>query len=298
MVRQKAAVKEQRHELQNDKEAAVDRLRSDGGYKSKQKPGGASRSSGKPRYYSKQKGSRCARCGRDKHQQGERCPAVGVECHKCKRKGHFQAQCFSKSVDTVSAVEEELQTSFLVTVSSEEGSSWKVDIRIKQRSVPFKMDTGAEVTAINVQTYSLLGKPRLAKPTKILLGPAHQKLEVWGQFTGWLKHGKHSTRQSVYIVQGLKNNLLGLSAITALQLVRRINATHVTEPDVVKRFPKVFNGLGRIGEEYQIKLKENATPYSLFVPRNVPIPLRPKVKRELDRMEGLGVITKVSGLTA
>ena len=35
-------------------------------------------------------------------------------------------------------------------------------------------------------------------------------------------------------------------------------------------------------------------PYALFVPRNVPIPLRPKVKKELDQMEKLGVITKVT----
>ncbi len=55
----------------------------------------------------------------------------------------------------------------------------------------------------------------------------------------------------------------------------------------------VFNGLGTIGEEYTVKLKENATPYALFVPRNVPIPLRQKVKEELDRMEKMKVITKV-----
>ena len=49
-----------------------------------------------------------------------------------------------------------------------------------------------------------------------------------------------------------------------------------------------------IGEEYEIKLKENATPYALYVPRNIPIPLRPKVKEELERMEQMGVISKVT----
>ena len=56
----------------------------------------------------------------------------------------------------------------------------------------------------------------------------------------------------------------------------------------------VFQGLGTIGEEYQIKLKDNATPYSLYVPRNNPIPLRLKVEQELNRMERLGVISRVT----
>ena len=60
---------------------------------------------------------------------------------------------------------------------------------------------------------------------------------------------------------------------------------------------KVFEGLGVIGDEYRMKLKEDATPYALQVPRNVPIPLRPKVKEELDRMEKIGVISRVEGPT-
>ena len=150
------------------------------------------------------------------------------------------------------------------------------------------------MTAINEGTHRLLGEPELRKPTKVLWGPAHQTLDVEGQFMGWLKYRKRSARQSVYVVKGLKTNLLGLWAITALQLACRIDAVNTEEPDIVKRFPQVFEGLGTIGEEYQIKLKDNATPYSLYVPRNVPIPLRPKVEQELNRMERLGVISKVT----
>lgn len=47
----------------------------------------------------------------------------------------------------------------------------------------------------------------------------------------------------------------------ALQLVRRVHATDTGESDVVKKFSQVFQGLGTIGDEYQIKLKENAAPY-------------------------------------
>ena len=59
------------------------------------------------------------------------------------------------------------------------------------------------------------------------------------------------------------------------------------------KFPNLFKGLGNLGEPYEIKLKPDAKPYCLYTPRNVPIPLRTKVREELDRMEAMGVISKV-----
>ena len=95
-------------------------------------------------------------------------------------------------------------------------------------------------------------------------------------------------------MDGLRTNLLGLQAITALRLIQRICSTTEGEEEIFQRFPNVFNGHGVIGEEYEIKLKENATPYALYVPRNIPIPLRSKVKEELECMEQMGVISKVT----
>ena len=55
----------------------------------------------------------------------------------------------------------------------------------------------------------------------------------------------------------------------------------------------MFNGLGNLGDEYEIMLEQNAKPFSLYTPRSIPIPLRAKVKKELERMESMGVISKV-----
>ncbi len=102
-----------------------------------------------------------------------------------------------------------------------------------------------------------------------------------------------STEQQVYVIEGLKVNLLGLPAIRELNIVRRLDALD-TATAVKSRFPSVFRGLGTLGEEYKIELREGAVPYSLFTPRTVPIPLRLKVRTELQRMESAGVISKVS----
>ncbi len=98
----------------------------------------------------------------------------------------------------------------------------------------------------------------------------------------------------VFVVQGLNTNLLGLPAITALQIIARVDATESESQNAIfKQFPKVFEGLGNLGEEFEVKLKTDANPHALFTPRNVPLPLRPQVQQELLRMESMGVISKV-----
>ena len=100
----------------------------------------------------------------------------------------------------------------------------------------------------------------------------------------------------VYIMQGLRTNLLGLLVITALKPVSRINATSCTEEqDWLAQYPSLFKGLGNLGDEYSIKLREGVQPqHALFTPRKVPIPMKAKVCEELDRMERAGVISIVT----
>ena len=47
-------------------------------------------------------------------------------------------------------------------------------------------------------------------------------------------------------------------------------------------------GLGKLRAEYDIKLQPEHIPYAITIPRRVPVPLRKKVKQELDRMETQG----------
>ena len=98
----------------------------------------------------------------------------------------------------------------------------------------------------------------------------------------------------MFVVQGLKTNLLGLPAIKSLQLLQPVDTVSTSEQNIQQQFPKLFCGLDTLGEPYVIKVKADANPYRLYTPRNIPIPLRNKVCEELDRMEALGVISKVT----
>jgi len=94
--------------------------------------------------------------------------------------------------------------------------------------------------------------------------------------------------------------ILGLPAITSLQLAKHLDETVLTSPlqaeEIYRQFPTLFTGLGNLGDDYKIKLKPDAVPYALYAPRRIPLPLRAKVAEELHRMETMGVISKVKNL--
>ena len=145
-------------------------------------------------------------------------------------------------------------------VASQQDPAWTATVLLGATEVEFKLDTGAEVTAISEATYKKLEAVPLEKTSKALDGPTHQSLKVLGQFTGTLEHQGSSSTQTVFVVQDLRSNLLGLAAIASLQLLQQVDATHTGVVDFWKQFPKVLQGLGTLGEEYQIQLKEGAVP--------------------------------------
>ena len=63
---------------------------------------------------------------------------------------------------------------------------------------------------------------------------------------------------------------------------------------VFKKFPSLFQGQqGNLGEEFESHLNSDAVPYSLFTPRRVPLPLKPKLQEELNNTESIGVTSRV-----
>ena len=197
-------------------------------------------------------------------------------CFKCNKKGHFGSQCFSK---TPSASAHELcdDMAFLGTVITVQKLAWTANIHVGEKDLSFKLDTGAEVTVLSETAYRSLEKVKMQKPMTVLYGPVQQSLRVLGKFTAELSRKAISATQTIFVVRGLKNNLLGLPAITSLKLLQLVEKMYTGRSDPLMQFPKVFSGLENLGEVYEIKLKEDAAPHALFTSRRVPIPLRPKV---------------------
>ena len=101
----------------------------------------------------------CRRCGKGSHPRQES-PAREAICFCCNRRGHFGNQCLSSTVVNTKGDLNELTmdytrdhqdttSSYLDTVRGEQNWIWEVEVTVNNRTVPFKVDTGVEVTAIS-----------------------------------------------------------------------------------------------------------------------------------------------------
>ncbi|KAI4890398.1 hypothetical protein NFI96_026601, partial [Prochilodus magdalenae] len=129
---------------------------------------------------------------------------------------------------------------------------------------------------------------------KSAVGSGNHRLEVKGLFKGKLSFENKKTEQDIYVVGGLAKPLLGLPALKAPALIKRVHAIQCQQDDFKELYPTVFSDLEKLKEPYKLELEPGAVPYALSTPRRVPLSLQDKVRAELNRMEGMGVISKVT----
>ena len=236
----------------------------------------------------------CGRCGKMPSHGKFECPAKDAVCHNCGKKGHYGKVC-RNSAKSLNAVTKEEEESFFLGAVDGGKDPWTVQLLVRDKKVCFKIDTGADVTALPAEVYhDITGGhdvKHLAKSTRPLFGPGGNVLSVLGVATETLRSGKKTATEDIYVVKDLHTALLGRPAIEQLQLVCRVD--NVTMESVKQQYPKLCEGLGLVKRPYSIKLKTDAVPFSLHTPRRVPLPLMGKVKEELNRMEKMGVITKI-----
>lgn len=296
MARQSEEIKRQQTDLRSEMTSSS-KIEVDAVHASKGKPWavnkGQPHAQAKPRQWPP-KGEdykSCFRCGKPSHPISQ-CAAKNVVCHNCGKLGHYAKVC--KSASGVNAVTEDSSSIFLGTVEAGD-DPWTVDIGIRDSKVRFKIDTGADVTVMPEQVYEKLvqsgSEHKLISPCKPLFGPGRVPLEVKGAVREVLCYGDRTVTEDVYIVKNLHTSLLSRPASVKLNLVARVDSISL---DTVKEsYPKLWEGLGLLQKEYTIKLKPDAKPFALSVPRRVALPLMGKVKTELERMEQLGVITRI-----
>ena len=79
-----------------------------------------------------------------------------------------------------------LDTVFLDTVRGEQTSAWFTIIKLNEQETRFKLDTGAEVTAISEQSYLSLQNPQWSTPEKALTtAPEHPWTVLGKAFAQW-----------------------------------------------------------------------------------------------------------------
>ena len=184
----------------------------------------------------------------------------------------------------------------MVTTSTviDTSKAWMVEVGVNDKMVNFKIDTGAAVTAVPKSLMQVL--PSLSPTDKTLRGAGNHKLSLLGKASVVLTFGDKRIKDTVYVVDGLVNPLLGKPAIAGLGVLGFIQEVDL-DTDWVKRFPTLFQGLGSFGSKVKIALREGSSAYCQLAPRRVAAARRQPLLEELRRMEKLGVISRVEGPT-
>ncbi|UYV75083.1 K02A2.6-like, partial [Cordylochernes scorpioides] len=252
--------------------------------------------------------SRCPKCGGFTHREGQACRAEGQKCNLCSKTGHFANCCPDKQAKTaevkaVSELDEEI--GFLLEVSAVEDSSnldddegecrrrWTAEIQVNGKKVKFKLDSQADVTCVPLCLFKkIMGQQRLVKSDINLRAAEFSELQTVGMFISTLRNGNYEIKEKIYVIRRLSEPLLSRRACELLNLARRIEVV-ATRINPIKEFPEVFEGLGQIGNPYEIKLKPGAKPYAVHTPRRVPIPLMEKLKTRLEELDKDDILAKI-----
>ena len=242
----------------------------------------------------------CTRCGKKPSHPRKDCPAREAECRKCKKVGHYQSQCRTKSVSEVTEAQEtgflftgEFLINQLTTVDA-----WKAEVEVNGYSTTFKLDTGADGTVLSDQV-SWLPKIELQETGVRLYGPGGKELKVVGTFKAQLKYNNATHAETVYVIENQPVSLLSRAACQGLKLVTcQVREQMEVTKDVRRKYPKLFTGLGLLKDySYQIALKPECKPVCIYTPRRVPLPLREKTKSKLEEMVRQGVISPMAEAT-
>ncbi|UYV73615.1 K02A2.6-like [Cordylochernes scorpioides] len=294
MVRQQEAVRQQQVDLQRPSTSQkVNQVKFNSkkqSPKQQQQPSRKKEKSAKTR-------SRCPKCGGFTHREGQACRAEGQKCNLCSKTGHFANCCPVKQAKTaevkaVSELEEEI--GFLLEVSAVEDSSnldddegecrrrWTAEIQVNGKQLKFKLDSQADVTCVPLCLFKkIMGQQRLVESDINIRAAEFSELQTVGMFLSTLRNGNYEIKEKIHVIRRLSEPLLSRRACELLNLARRIEVV-ATRINPIKEFPEVFEGLGQIGNPYEIKLKPGAKPYAAHNPRRVPIPLMEKLKTRLD----------------
>ena len=125
------------------------------------------------------------------------CPAYGKVCKACNKPNHIARSraCKKKAVSEMQAEQSEEYHLFSVTNSSNE-APWRVSVKMNgtDRGTSFKIDTGADVSVMSLQTYNNMSpKPPLQKTAAVMRSPAGTldckgKIEVTARVKGVITH--------------------------------------------------------------------------------------------------------------
>ena len=164
-----------------------------------------------------------------------------------------------------------------------------------------ELDTGICRSVISEKMYrEKFENLTLRKTNAMLTTYTGQPVPVMGEVVVTVKTGAEDKQLPLVVCQGQGPPLLGRDWLFELklnwhQLKRLHQPENAPAEDMRSKYSSLFDGsLGTVkGVTAKLHVKDGATP-KFFKPRPVPYALKAKISDELERLEKVGVIEKVS----
>ena len=275
----------------------------------------------------------CKYCGGG-HKFGKaNCPAAGHTCKKCGRANHYEQMCLSSDEQAAYAkpiqrkdaahrpssskktskptkthqrrvhqVEEEdyYSDEEIMSVQQQKGS--KVMLKLVMQNgeeVRMHVDSGASCNVI--PEHLLPSGCKISSKTPSLKVYGGSSLDVVGCTMLKLTNpaNNQTYNEEFVVVRGNLMPLLGLPSSLKMQVIdvchdniAAVTAEPLSLDSIKSEYNDVFTGLGDLGE-LTLEVDQTVKP-QIMPPRRVSLAVRDQLKEEIQRLEGLGIIRKVT----
>ena len=246
----------------------------------------------------------CKFCGY-KHPK-YKCSARGKQCKKCNKFNHFARKCITRNYnncnncDNVADNDKDNNCEYYCDCISKVNSiSWTKNLKIENKNIIFKLDSGSDVNLIPFNVFDSVRKNSvkslvLAKNKVKLHAYGGYEIKNFGCVNLLVENDNQFSAEKFIVTKADTVPILGLPTCLKLNLIKKtVNSIKqdTTKEIIMNRYSDIFTGIGCFPFSYKIELIENAVPVSL-PPYRLPLKLRDKVKLELDRLCQLDIIEK------
>lgn len=258
----------------------------------------------------------CYRCGGN--HLAPQCSFIDAICRACKKKGHIAKVCCSKHSQPTqhtrarkSATAHRIDTStpppelpssptndnaYTMFPVNSRSRPIVLPVKLDNKEIQMELDTGASLSVIGKETYRLIfGKDRQPDPT--LHQYNGQDLPVVGAVDVHVYYEGQTATLPLVVVKGQGASLFGRNWLEQIRVNWSLINSIQQKPNLnqlIDRHGSLFSDeIGSLkGTTAKIFVPPDARP-RFFKPRRLPYSLKEKVERELDRLQGEGIIEPV-----
>jgi hypothetical protein len=234
----------------------------------------------------------CNRCG-SLHKPCE-CKAYCKKCKNCGGYNHFAKFCKNRRINNIDR--DEGLVVDLVQNNANNENNWMVDLKIFNKDVKFRVDSGADVNVIPFSVYKkYFGNVKIIKDNTRLM--EYTGSRILGYITVPALYKNNSCIIKMFVSKSNGRSVLGRETIDKLEIAKMVQGvTRKDSKDYFEKYPDVFSGIGCLPGQYSIKIDPSVKP-CVHAARRFPQGILVKLKDKLDSLEAQDIIAKELGST-